>query len=179
MTVRVAVCAVFAVFLTVPAFCEEVVYNDKMIRQAFEEEGGADAHRVMMRQRGRIRDIGDAFLTGDAPTISKKAGEIAAEMTEVAKTFPPASENTAEVWGAMSSIAADAGNIQKQIELKDHRKAYAHFSRLQGSCVECHQVARGWGKFEEPKVEDVPEQTTDPASKGGAPKKVKTNVLIS
>jgi hypothetical protein len=155
------------------ASAAETVFTDKMVHEAFEKDGGT-AHEVMTRQRDRLRSIGDAFLIGDKEMIKQDADQIAADMTTVAETFPPSSENTVKVWKAMSDVAAEANAMKTEIDNKDYQKAFEHYSHLQASCIQCHQVARSWGKFETP----APERKEEPApvAKKKAPSKNKTEL---
>jgi hypothetical protein len=66
----------------------------------------------------------------------------------------------------MSYIVRESESMGVEIVKKDYKKAYNHYASLIGQCIRCHQVARDWGRFEEPQVETT--ALTGPGSEAGS-----------
>ena len=150
---------ILGIFFAVGAAAEtqEVTYTDEMIHDMFKEPEAQSIHEVMTAQRGNLIAIQDSFLLGDAEMINQSAGELAREMKAVEAKLPRDKESS-DTWMAMSGIVREAESMQNEILANDYKKAYAHYSRLIGQCVRCHQVARAWGKFQEPEVPAEPKK---------------------
>ena len=142
------------------AFAEDP-YTDEMIQSLFKKSETLKVHRIMSEQRDRLRRIMDGFLTGDIQGIQQNADELSSAMQSVAFTLPSTAENNAEVWKAMSGVVTESQLLKEEISKKDYQKAYSHYSQLMGRCIQCHQVARVWGKFDEIKVETPSKQSEE------------------
>lgn len=130
----------------------DVPYTDDTIRREFAQEDVRNVHGVMIRQRERLTQIADAFLVGNADLARETADQIALDMANIAHAFPASEAKASQAWKLMSEVTLQAESIQKELAGKNYRMAYNHYVRLQASCIQCHQVARSWGKFEEPQL---------------------------
>lgn len=145
--------AVLVAALSVPSVASAQPLNDEDVRRIVrEEERLSRAHGVMMEQRRRIHEMLDRFLAGEAEGMASIADELADAMKPVILTVDLAPEEERIVWHAIAEVAIQAREIEVAIAAKDHRKAFEHYALLVSQCVQCHQVVRGWGRFEEPQA---------------------------
>ncbi len=142
---------VFNFILLPRAFAE--TYTDDMIQDFFKSKDARKSHGVMKAQRESIRAIMDGFIIGDPELIQRNADDLNTAMQEIVQTYPPKSEEGAAVWSAMSNIVTQSQSMKKELSNKDYSKAYGHYTQITASCIQCHQIARPWGKFEEPPTE--------------------------
>ncbi len=128
---------------------DKMITDDSLKRMVREDEGISRSHGLMMEQRERLHVLLDAFLAGDAAVLDETSQKIAKSMQGVIVTAELPPEEEAIVWNAISQVVVQSRFIQSAVQEKDYRRAYDHYSVLVSQCVQCHQVARGWGKFEE------------------------------
>lgn len=140
--------ALFTFIFLPEAFAE--VYTDESIRKMFKSKEVQKSHSLMTRERERLQAISDGFLLGDSEAIEKNTDMLVASMRQVAQMFPHKPESGGAEWTAMSEIVSHVESMKKEILNKNYNKAYSHYSRIMASCIQCHQIARSWGKFEEP-----------------------------
>ena len=134
-----------------PSFAENQVFTNEDVRQLSEKsEDFKKSHSVMIQQRERLKAILNGFLVGDTQTINEKSDELLKSMKEVIENHPPSGEKESAAWQSMADIVNETNLMKEEASKNDYDKAYVHFSRIAGSCIQCHQVVREWGKLPEP-----------------------------
>ncbi len=159
---------VWGALLFFPARSFGASYTDEDIRKMFKDSDTRKTHSVMASQSERLRSMLDGFIRGDAQMIGDNAARLTEAMQGVAQTYPLTSENGPAVWHSASDIATQSELIKKSLTARDHRGAYAHYNLIVSNCIQCHQLVRPFGKFEEPEPEPATKPVEDPPSKNKA-----------
>lgn len=153
----------FFIFCFLP-LASAKTYTDKELKEMIRSMSGTTSHGVMVMQRQRLQKIMDGFIIGDPGSIKQNADELEAAMKEVVQAYPQKDENDAIAWDAMADIVSQAQLMKKELSKREYQKAYGHYTHIVASCIQCHQAARSWGKFEEPEPE-APEEKKAETSK--------------
>lgn len=139
-----------ALFLAFKLLASEIVTDDTIQTIFGRSQKARDSHSVMSRQRDRLHDLLDGYLSGDPAAINKASDAIAKDMQRVAINFPSDEEQDTVVWTAMSEIVNQAHALHDEARKGNYAKSYQHYSLMTTECIKCHQVLRRWGKFPEP-----------------------------
>jgi hypothetical protein len=135
---------------------EKAIITDKDIQKTFKNSGQSkDLNYVMAGKRRHIQAILDGFLLGDHQLILESVSDLESNMQLVSRNISVDSQNAIEVWQSMAHIMERARKLKQNIEKKDYQKAYADYSDIVSSCIQCHEAIRGWGKLEPEVIKTV------------------------
>jgi len=107
------------------------------------------SHSIMQQQHTKLVSILDSFLIGDAKSINSKLDEFLTALDQLILTPLQNQENKSNILKVKADIVEEARLIKKAALKNDYTKAFEHFTNITNSCIQCHQVARQWGKLPE------------------------------
>lgn len=145
-----ALLAVTLLLLPVTSHAAES-YTDESINEYFAKNDQVRrSHGLMAGQKERLEAILSDFLEGDSEGIASNSAQVSDVMRTALLMETGDVDQEAKVWQALSEVVLQARLLEAQAKKPDYKKAYEHFSLLTGQCIQCHQLARSWGKFPEP-----------------------------
>ena len=102
----------------------------------------------------KLHAIIDGFMMGDSQQLMLHAKRINRSIRTAVRGVPEDVATQDAKWRAVGDIVKQSKGLVETIKQGKHQEAYGHFSAMLIRCIECHQVFRSWGVFQEVKAEE-------------------------
>ena len=125
----------------------EVITNEKLYEMI-----GGKSHTAMSKQLERIQEVLEGFLRGDWQKIEGAMIQMRQDIDEIGNQYAQYSNENIPMLKSLDEIRKESTALQEELQAKNYENAYQRFQSITYQCIQCHQVKRTWGKFEEAKA---------------------------
>jgi len=121
---------------------------------------GEQVHAVMKDQKKRLEKILEGFLLGDFALIWRALDAVTQDLDTITGNYDPLPGAETDQKKALGELKRHTEMLKLSVDEKKYSEAYGHFVNMTYQCIQCHQVRRQWGLFDE-KIEE--EEVKEPA----------------